>query len=82
MLRSIKFRDLPEFLATMYAEIQEEKLWEIYLSNPLREQSFDEWKKAAVGDGRTKQEIETEAIEAAGKALSLLNNLGGDVNGI
>lgn len=81
-MHSIKFRDLPDFLLTMYEEIREEKLWEIYLSNPLRDQSFEEWKKIAIGDGRTKKEIETEALEAADKALSLLNNVGGDVNGI
>lgn len=75
----MKFRDLPDFLITMYQEIQEEELWTIYLSNPLRENSFTDWKQSVMGDGRTKEEIEAEAKDAAIKALEML---GGDFNGI
>lgn len=78
MLHSIKFRDLADFLNTMYWEIQEEELWRIYLSNPFRECSFEEWKAAAMGDGRTKEDIETAAIDAASNALAMLNSSGGD----
>lgn len=78
MLRSIKFRELPDFLLNMYKEIQEEELWRIYLSNPFREGSFEDWKIAAMGDGRTKEDIETEATTAAANALKMLNGIGGD----
>lgn len=78
MLRSMKFSALPSFLESMYQEINEEELWKIYLSNPFREGSFEDWKQKAFGDGRTKEEIETEAKDAAVKALELL---GGDFNG-
>lgn len=78
MLRSMKFSALPTFLESMYQEINEEELWKIYLSSPFRESSFEEWKKKVLGDGRTKEEIETEAKDAAVKALELL---GGDFDG-
>jgi len=63
----------------MYQEIQEEDLWSIYLSNPFREGTFAEFKLAALGDGRTKEEIETDAKNAAAKALDMLN--GGGIDG-
>ena len=65
----------------MDEEINEEKLWTIYLSNPYREGSFIEFKESVTGDGRSKEIIENEANEAADKALEMLNHIGGDAVG-
>lgn len=70
----MKFYEVGDFLLTMYKEIQEEQLWEIYISNPLREGTFEEFKLNAFGDGRTKAEIEQEANEEAAKALAMLDH--------
>lgn len=65
----------------MYEEINEEKLWTIYLSNPYREGSFTEFKESITGDGRSKNVIEKEANEAADSALEMLNHFGGGTLG-
>lgn len=65
----------------MYEEINEEKLWTIYLSNPYREGSFSDFKESVTTDGRTKKQIENEANAASDKALEMLNQIGGDVLG-
>lgn len=82
MLRSLTFDDTIPFLLNLYNEVQEEKLWTIYLSNPYREQSFNEFKNSLVGSGKSKEEIEKEAQHAAASALESLNIMDwGEVNG-
>lgn len=82
LLSTIPFQKVCDFLSTMYREHQNDELWRVYLSNPFRETSFNDWKDEVVGSGKSKEQIETEAKTAADKALAMLNNTsGGAVNG-
>lgn len=82
MLSTLSFKRLYDFLVTMYQEEQEDSLWRIYLSSPLRDESYNSWKEKIVGSGRTKEEIEQEALQAEEHALDLLNGMsGGDADG-
>lgn len=65
----------------MYQEYHNDELWNVYLSNPFREQSFNDWKNEVVGSGKSKEQIETEAKTAANTALSMLNATSGGVIG-
>lgn len=36
---------LADFIFKLFEEIREEQLWDIWISQPFKEQSFEEWKK-------------------------------------
>lgn len=47
-------------VANIWDEHQDEKSWQLYLSNPLKEKSFTEWKK----DMQTQQHAKTPMSRA------------------
>jgi len=59
-------------IITMYKQIDEEKLWQLYLSNPIKEKSFVDWRAEIIAQNT---EVEEENIEAArNKAKDMLKN--------
>ena len=57
----------------MYQTIQDEELWELWISNPFRDGSFNAWKDSLNQDNRSKEEIELTAKEGMKNALATLN---------
>ncbi|MCH4167679.1 MAG: hypothetical protein LKF42_00370 [Streptococcaceae bacterium] len=78
----MKWRDIEGFLSTMYEEQANDELWRIYLSNPFRDGSFNDFKQKIIDDNKPKEQIEAEANTAAKNALDMLNRTGGDSFGI
>ncbi|ATC61775.1 hypothetical protein SAMN02746068_00493 [Lactococcus chungangensis CAU 28 = DSM 22330] len=82
LLSTIKWRDVPDFLITMFEEQSNDELWRIYLSNPLREDTFNDFKQKILESNRPKEQVEQEAQAAARHALDMLDSVGGDSFGI
>ena len=82
LLSTIKWRDVPDFLITMFEEQSNDELWRIYLSNPLREDTFNDFKQKILESNRPKEQVEQEAQVAARHALDMLDSVGGDSFGI
>ena len=82
LLSTIKWRDVPDFLITMFEEQSNDELWRIYLSNPLREDTFNDFKQKILESNRPKEQVEQEAQTAARHALDMLDSVGGDSFGI
>lgn len=56
----------------IYKQINEEKMWQLYLSIPMKEKSYVDWKAEIVSHN---EEVEEEDIEAAkNKARNILKN--------
>lgn len=61
---------LPEFIQAMYRQADEERLWELYLSELIKEQSFVQWKEMLMrppekkGRGMTREEVEATVRES------------------
>ena len=63
---------LSDGIDTIYKQVDEEKLWQLYLSNPMKEKSYVDWKAEIVAQN---EEVEEEDIEAArNKARNILKN--------
>lgn len=45
LLSTIKWKDLPEFLSVLFDGEFDDQLWQIYLSNPFRTDSFGDFKQ-------------------------------------
>lgn len=56
--------DLVPFLSTMYEEMWEENLWEVWLSNPMQEKSWADFKKDAIEKRKRSKSVEEQIIEA------------------
>ena len=82
LLSTVKWRDVPEFLVTMFEEQTDDDLWRIYLSNPMREGTFNDFKQNIIESSRPKAQVEHEAQAAAKNALDMLDRTGGDLFGI
>lgn len=82
LLSTIKWKDFPDFLAVLFETDFEDRLWQIYLSNPLRTESFDEFKQKIIESGKSKEQVETESQQAAKDALAMLDSMGGDRFGV
>ncbi len=82
LLSTIKWRDVPDFLITMFEEQSNDELWRIYLSNPLREDTFNDFKQKILESNKPKEQVEQEAQAAARYALDMLDSVGGDSFGI
>lgn len=82
LLSTIKWRDVPDFLITMFEEQSNDELWRIYLSNPLREDTFNDFKQKILESNKPKEQVEQEAQAAARYALDMLDSMGGDSFGI
>lgn len=79
--------DVNSFLNTLYEEVSNEELWEVWLamqSNPFNseELSFKAWKaKLYRENAMTKESIEREAETGMNRALDMLNKVGGGTGG-
>lgn len=82
LLSSIKWKDLPEFINLVFDAEFDDRLWQIYLSNPLRTDSFEDFKTKIVESAKPKEQVETEAQKAAKNALAMLEGMGGDGFGV
>lgn len=47
---------LSEGIDTIYSQVEEEKLWQLYLSNPLKEKSYIDWKNEIMLHNAPKEE--------------------------
>lgn len=82
MLATLKWEAVPDFLMTLFDEELNDSLWRIYLSNPYREGSFNDFKQKAIEENKPKEQVESEAQKAAQNALNMLDQMGGDSFGI
>lgn len=63
---------LNDGIDVIYKQVDEEKLWQLYLSIPMKEKSYVDWKAEIVAQN---EEVEEEDIEAArDKARNILKN--------
>lgn len=83
MLSTIKWRDFPDFLSVMFEEMTDEKLWSMYIANPIRQNvSYNEFKEQMLEKAKPKEQVESESQKAAESALRMLEKFGGDDFGI
>lgn len=83
MLSTIKWRDFPNFLSVMFEEMTDEKLWSMYIANPMRQNvSYNEFKEQMLEKAKPKEQVESESQKAAESALRMLEKFGGDDFGI
>ena len=83
MLSTIKWRDFPDFLSVMFEEMTDEKLWSMYIANPMRQNvSYNEFKEQMLEKAKPKEQVESESQKAAESALRMLEKFGGDDFGI
>lgn len=76
------YEQMPDFLSMLVEEMKDEKIYEAWKSNPFSEKPYKEFKEEVLAEltnkGRSKEEIESEAMEAKDKALQLLDRVGGE----
>ena len=60
----MKLVDLVPFLSNMYEELWEENLWEVWLSNPMQEKTWADFKKEAIDKRKRTKSKEEQIIEA------------------
>ena len=83
MLSTIKWRDFPDFLSVMFEEMTDEKLWSMYIANPMRQNvSYNELKEQMLEKAKPKEQVESESQKAAESALMMLEKFGGEDFGI
>ena len=68
-LSTIKWNDFPEFLSVLFDAEFDDRLWQIYLLNPLRTDSFNDFKQKMLNDVKPKEQVESEAQTAAKKCF-------------
>ena len=81
-MSTMRWRDFPEFIITMFEEIFEEKLWSLYLASPFQSKNFNEYKDEMLEKSKPKELVESESQKAAESALSMLEKFGGEDFGI
>lgn len=67
---------LSEGIDTIYEQTNEEKLWQLYLSIPMKEKSYNDWKNDVLSTNEEKPKIEVaEDLEnVKNKARNMLKN--------
>lgn len=60
----MKLVDLVPFLSNMYEELWEENLWEVWLSNPMQEKTWVDFKKEAIDKRKRSKTAEEQIMEA------------------
>lgn len=43
---------------TIYKQVEEEKLWQLYLSNPMKDKSYIEWKNEIISKNQEQNNFE------------------------
>ena len=67
---------LSEGIDTIYEQTNEEKLWQLYLSIPMKEKSYNDWKNEVLSTNEEKPKFEVaEDLEnVKNKARNMLKN--------
>ncbi|WP_208560637.1 hypothetical protein [Marinilactibacillus kalidii] len=81
MLHSLRFKELPSFIVDLVENTNNDELLEIWMSNPLREGNFEEFKEQimakSIEKSKTKEQLESEAQLAKNRALEKLKKIDG-----
>ena len=61
---------------TIYKQVDEEKMWQLYLSIPMKEQSYVEWKNEIISKNQEEPtfEVAEDINEVKDKARNILKN--------
>lgn len=63
---------------TIYKQVDEEKLWQLYLSIPMKEQNYVDWKNEVISKNNEREEPKFEVAknleEVRNKAINILDN--------
>ena len=67
---------LSEGIDTIYKQIDEEKMWQLYLSIPMKEQSYNDWKNdvLSANEEKPKFEVAEDLENVKNKARNMLKN--------
>ena len=67
---------LSEGIDTIYKQVDEEKLWELYLSIPMKEKSYIDWKNDIMSSNQkeSKVEVAEDIEEIKNKSRNMLKN--------
>lgn len=64
---------------TIYKQVDEEKMWQLYLSIPIKEQSYVEWKNEVISKNKEKEkpiiEVAENLEEVRNKAINMLDRI-------
>lgn len=75
---------LADFIFNLFEEVQEEQLWDIWLHQPYKEESFEEWKKKNTEQTKRTQSISEEEeeriVKEATKYITPINDIEGGEN--
>lgn len=65
-----------EGIDTIYKQIDEEKMWQLYLSIPIKEQSYIEWKNERISNNEeeTTFEVAENIEDIKNKSRNMLKN--------
>lgn len=64
---------LSEGIDTIYKQTDEEKLWQLYLSNPIKEKSYVDWKNEVITDNQKQDfEVAEDMDEVKNNARNIL----------
>lgn len=65
-----------EGIDTIYKQVDEEKMWQLYLSIPMKEQSYVEWKNEIISrnEEETNFEVAEDIEEIKNNARNILKN--------
>ena len=67
---------LSEGIDTIYQQIDEEKMWQLYLSIPMKEKSYNDWKNDVLSANEEKPtfEVAEDLENVKNKARNMLKN--------
>ena len=67
---------LSEGIDTIYEQTNEEKLWQLYLSIPMKEKSYNDWKNEmlSTNEEKPKFEVAEDLENVKNKARNMLKN--------
>ena len=67
---------LSDGIDTIYKQVNEDKFWQLYLSIPMKEQSYVEWKNEIIArnDEKPKFEVAEDLENVKNKARNILKN--------
>ena len=63
-------------IGTIYKQVDEEKMWQLYLSIPMKEQSYNDWKNEMLFKDEEEPtfEVAEDIEEVKNKARNILKN--------
>lgn len=58
----------------IYKQVDDEKMWQLYLSNPMKDKSFVDWKEEVIAKNNGEVEKEENIEAARDRAKNILKN--------